>query len=77
MTIPLIFAAACILWMIGMTSAAWMLYFEMKRLRSICEGMGSELKQFRGVAKLKDLPNEQRSPDHQPSRNGQYGYGRA
>lgn len=75
MTIPLIFAVACVLWMLGMTIGSLLLFREVRLLRRSSDQLTSEIKQFRGVAKLKDLPNEQRAPDH--LQNGQYRYGGA
>lgn len=48
----------------------WIILYQLVRLKKQQDQTESELKQFRGVAKLKDLPNEQRA-------NGAYRYGAA
>ena len=48
----------------------WIILYQLVRLKKQQDQTESELKQFRGVAKLKDLPNEQRA-------NGAYRYGTA
>ena len=48
----------------------WISLYQLVRLKKQQDQTESELKQFRGVAKLKDLPNEQRA-------NGAYRYGTA
>ena len=48
----------------------WIILYQLVRLKKQQDQTESELKQFRGVAKLKDLPNEQRA-------NGAYRHGTA
>lgn len=48
----------------------WIILYQLVRLKKQQDQTESELKQFRGVAKLKDLPNEQQA-------NGAYRYGTA
>lgn len=48
----------------------WIILYQLVRLKKQQDQTESELKQFRGVAKLKDFPNEQRA-------NGAYRYGTA
>lgn len=48
----------------------WIILYQLVRLKKQQDQTESELKQFRGVAKLKDFPNEQRA-------NEAYRYGTA
>ena len=43
----------------------WIILWRCTRIERRIDALESELKQFRGVAKLKDFPSEQRNGRHQ------------